>query len=607
MPYNVLIVRYNKKMEDNQLSKLRHTCEHVLHLAMTDLFPSLKRAMGPPTTEGFYLDFDYEGKITEHDFPKIEKRMQEIIKADMPLISQEISIEKAREMFKDNPYKLEWVDQIEKKGEKATVYWTGEPEKEGSDVDLCKGPHVESTGKIGAFKLLSVAGAYWHGDEKNKMLTRIYGTAFPSQQELEDHLKILEEAKKRDHRKLGADLDLFTISNEVGPGLILWMPKGTIIRDEIEKLGKATEKKQGYQRVSTPHIAKDSLFILSGHLPYYAEDMYPPMKGEDGTYYLKPMNCPHMHMIYKSRKHSYKELPIRYAEFGTVYRYEDSGTLMGLMRVRGLTQNDAHIYCTEDQVIDELTKVMKLHAYYYDLFGLKDYYVELALPDFKNKKDKYFDNPDAWEKSVGILREAAKKTGIKVVENVGGAAFYGPKFDFNIKSVTGREFGASTNQLDFGSAERFGLTYTDNDGSEKIVPYIIHRAPLGSDERFIGFLIEQYRGAFPLWLAPVQLRVLPISDKQMDFAKKVDQILVDKGLRSEVDEENKTFGYKIRESTLQKVPYMIIIGDKEISSSDLSDDRKLFVSVRTREGEDLGQVNLYEFVDQLKSKIEKYE
>lgn len=584
------------KKQEEQLLTLRHSCEHVMHQAIVELFPGLKRAMGPATAEGFYLDFDYDGKVTEEDFPKIEKRMQEIIDADLPLIQEEISFKKAREMFKDNPYKLEWIDEAEKNGQKAIIYWAGKPGKNESDYDFCKGPHVESTGKVGPFKLLSLAGAYWHGSEKNKMLTRLYGTCFPTQKELDEYLSMLEEAKKRDHRKLGQQLKLYTTSEEIGPGLILWLPKGTTIKDELEKFAKQVEKSENYERVSTPHIAKDSLYYLSGHLPYYAEDMYPPMKGGDGTYYLKPMNCPHMHMIYKSSKRSYKELPIRYAEFGTVYRYEDSGTLFGLMRVRGMTQNDAHIYCTEDQVLDELINVMKLHTYYYDILGIKDYYVELALPDFKKNKDKYFDNPKAWEKSVSILREAAKKLHIEVVENEGGAAFYGPKFDFNVKSAIGREFGASTNQLDFGSGERFGLTYVDKKGSEKIVPYIIHRAPLGSDERFIGFLIEHFGGAFPTWLSPVQVQIVPITDRNLKYAQNVLEQLISSDIRVDLDERAETMQAKIRDAQLQKIPYMLIIGDRE------EKDGK--VTVRTRSGENLGVVSLEEFTKQLKSKIE---
>jgi len=582
-------------MEDKQktenLNNIRHSSAHLLAAAVLDLCPDTKATIGPVIENGFYYDFELPKPISEEDLPKIEAKMAEILKGWDKIEGKEVTVEEARQIFSDNPYKLELIEELAKQKEPITVYQSGD------FVDLCRGGHVENPKEeIKAFKLLSIAGAYWRGDEKNKMLTRVYGTAFPTQKDLDEYLVMLEEAKKRDHRKIGQELDLYTISEEIGPGLILWLPKGTTIRDELEDLGKEAEKKAGYQRVSTPHIAKDSLYYMSGHLPYYAEDMYPPMKSEDGTYYLKPMNCPHMHMLYKARKHSYKELPIRYAEFGTVYRYEDSGTLMGLMRVRGMTQNDAHIYCTEDQVVSELVNIMKLHSYYYQLFQIQDFYIELALPDFKNKKDKYFDNPEGWEKTINILKEAAKKSGVEVVENVGGAAFYGPKFDFNIKSVTGREFGASTNQLDFGSSERFGLNYTDKDGSEKMVPYVIHRAPLGSDERFIGFLIEHFGGAFPTWLSPVQVKIVPITDRNIKYAQNVLEQLNDSNIRVEIDERAETMQAKIRDAQLQKIPYMIIIGDREEGAG--------HIAIRTREGKDLGAMPIDDFLGKIKSEIE---
>ncbi|MGH7202871.1 MAG: threonine--tRNA ligase [Candidatus Levyibacteriota bacterium] len=578
--------------DQEHLQNLRHSTAHLLAAAALKLYPDTKLTIGPAIQNGFYYDFDFAKPISEEDLPKFEKEMTTILKTWKGFSHREVSEKEAKEIYKNNEYKRELIDEIVKRGEKITLYKVGDFE------DLCRGGHSENPQKdIGAFKLLSIAGAYWRGDEKNKMLTRIYGTAFPTKKELDEHLEMLEEAKKRDHRKIGKELELFTISEEVGPGLAIWLPKGTIIKEELENFAKETERKGGYQRVSTPHIAKDKLYYTSGHLPYYKEDMYPAMESPDGTYYLKPMNCPHMHMVYKAKMHSYRELPIRYAEFGTVYRYEDSGTLFGLMRVRGLTQNDAHIYTTEETVVDELIKVLQLHAFYYDLFGIKDYYVELALPDLEKKKDKYFDNPKAWEKSTNILREAAKKSGLKVVENVGGAAFYGPKFDFNIRSAIGREFGASTNQLDFGSGERFGLTYIDSDGAEKTVPYIIHRAPLGSTERFLGFLIEHYAGAFPLWLAPVQVVLLPIADRHAEDAEKVAEMLRNAGIRVEVDTRSERLQAKIRDATLQKVPFMGIIGDKEIENN--------AISVRKRNGEDLGQLKTSAFQEQLLQEIDK--
>lgn len=601
------------EQEDNQqLNTMRHSAAHLLAAAVAELYPGTKFGIGPVIENGFYYDFDLPKSITESDLPRIEKRMVEIKKKNLPIEGSNIEINKVYDFFHEShqPFKAELVKQLKETGSTEVGEYEHEDSENtlkgkageaglytlGTFTDLCRGPHVKNTKEIGPFKLLSIAGAYWRGSEKNKMLTRIYGTAFETQKELDEYLLALEEAKKHDHRKLGQELELFTTSQEIGPGLILWLPKGAILKEELEKLGKEKESKEGYERVSTPHIAKDTLYYLSGHLPYYAEDMFPPMKAEDGTYYLKPMNCPHMHMIYKSKKRSYKELPVRYAEFGTVYRYEDSGTLMGLMRVRGLTQNDAHIYCSEEQAIDELVSVMKLHTYYYNLFGIKDYYIELALPDFEKKKDKYFDNPDAWEKSVHILREAAKRLGVDVVENKGGAAFYGPKFDFNIKSVTGREFGASTNQLDFGSGERFGLTYVDKSGLEKIVPYVIHRAPLGSDERFIGFLIEHYGGAFPVWLSPVQVQIIPITDRNNQYGQNILEQFFAANIRTELDDRGEKMQGKIRDAQLQKIPYMLIIGDRE--------EREGKVAVRTREGKNLGSMTLNKFLDKIKKEIE---
>lgn len=582
-------------MSDSNLNQLRHSTAHLLAAAVLQLYPDTKLTIGPAIENGFYYDFDFKNPISENDFPKIEGKMRDIVKQWRNFEKIESDESDAVKRVGENEYKKELIEEIAKKGEPITFY------KSGEFVDLCRGGHVEAPAReLKHFKLLSVAGAYWRGSEKNKMLTRIYGTAFPTKEELDEHVKALEEAKKRDHRIIGEKMDLFTISEEVGRGLILWLPKGTVLKEQLENLAKRTEKKYGYQRVSTPHIAKESLYYMSGHLPYYKDDMFPPMVAEDGTYYLKPMNCPFMHLIYKARKHSYKELPIRYAEYGTVYRYEDGGTLMGLMRVRGLTQNDAHIYTTEEHVVDELVAVMEMHAYYFKLLDIKDsdYYVELALPDLENKKDKYFDNPAAWEKSVSLLREAAKKANVKVVEKVGGAAFYGPKFDFNIKSATGREFGASTNQLDFGAGERFGLEYTDSDGAEKTVPYVIHRAPLGSNERYIGFLTEHYAGNFPVWLAPVQVAILPVSEKHIDRAKEILSEFEKNDIRAELDNDNKTLGAKIRTATLQKVPYMVIIGDKEVSRDDL------VVTVRTRDGHDEGLQAVSEFMKTLKTSIE---
>jgi threonyl-tRNA synthetase len=506
------------------------------------------------------------------------------------MIREFITAKKARNIFKDNPYKLEWVDEIEKRGEKVSLYKMAEEE-----VDLCSGPHAESTGQIKAFKLLFVAGAYWHGDEKKKMLTRIYGTAFPSQKELEEFLKMKNEAENRDHRKIGEELELFAVNEDVGRGLILWLPKGNIIKEELENWAKQTEKKWNYQRVTTPNITKSGLYYTSGHLPYYQKDMYPPMKLDDGEeYYLKPMNCPHHHMIYKSRMRSYKELPLRLAEYGTCYRYEASGELFGMMRVRGFTQNDSHIYCTVEQAVDEFLDVMKLHEYYYQSLGINKYHLELALRD-PNNKEKYHGDEKMWNLAEELMRKAVEKTNIKMVTQIGNAAFYGPKIDFIVHAVTGREFAVSTNQIDLFMGKRFGLDYVDQNGKTQ-TPVIIHRAPLGSHERFIGFLIEQFGGAFPLWLSPIQIKLVPISDRHVDFAEKIKNILAEENLRVEIDNRAETMQSKIRDAQNQKIPYMLIFGDREINQNK--------IAVRTRGEGDIGQMAVGEFKKRVLEEIE---
>src|SRR3989338_2949115 len=579
-------------MSQDPIEHLRHSLAHLLGAAVLELYPGSKLAIGPSIDGGFYYDIDVAGKISDADLPRIEAEMRKILKTWDKFEGREVDADEARKFFKGNPYKEELISELENKGEKITLYTSG------SFTDLCRGGHVASAKDINpeAFKLSHVAGAYWRGDEKNPQLTRAYGFAFVTKRELDDHITMLEEAKKRDHRKLGQQLELFTTIEEVGPGLPFWLPKGTILKEVLESFAKEIEAKEGYQRISTPHIAKENIFKTSGHLPYYADDMYPPMASEEGNYYLKPMNCPFSHMVYVYKKRSYRELPVRFAEFGTVYRYEKSGELLGLLRVRGMTQNDAHIYCTEKQAVDELVKIINLHSFYYKIFGIKDYYIELALPDFKNQKNKYFDNPSGWENAIKILKEAAKKSGIEYVENEGGAAFYGPKFDFNIKSAIGKEYGASTNQLDFGSGQRFGLNYVDKDGSDKTIPYTIHRAPLGSDERFIGFLIEHFAGAFPVWLSPVQAAVLPITEKQNKWAENVRDKLKEAGIRTEVDLDNETLGKKIRQAELQKVPYVLVVGEKEVKAK--------AVAVRQRGKGDVGQIKIEEFIEKITKEIE---
>lgn len=578
--------------DDNlYLDHLRHSCAHLLAAAVLELFPKAKRTIGPAIENGFYYDFDFgEQKVTEDDFPKIEEKMHELVKSWSGFEKDEVNESEAKEAYKDNEYKIELIDEFSSEGKKLTFY------KSGNYSDLCRGGHVDSPKEeLKYFKLLNVAGAYWRGSEKNKMLTRIYGTAFTSKEELQKFLDNLEKAKLNDHRKLGRELELFTISEEVGPGLILWLPKGNIIKEEIEKWAKATESEWGYQRVTTPNITKSGLYYTSGHLPYYKDDMYPPMKLDDGEeYFLKPMNCPHHHMIFKSRQRSYRELPLRLAEYGTCYRYEASGELFGMMRVRGFSQNDSHIYCTEEQAVSEFVNVMKLHEYYYKSLGINDYHLELALRDPKNKK-KYHGNEAMWEKAEKLMREAVKKVDIPMVEQIGNAAFYGPKIDFIIKSSIGREFGISTNQIDLFMGDRFKLKYIDHDGSEKM-PVIIHRAPLGSHERFIGFLIEHFGGNFPTWLTPVQVKILPITERNLDYAKKIESELKKDNIRVEVDERNETLGGKIRDAQLEKVSYMMIVGDR--------DEKEEKVSIRKRSGDDLGSQELTSFISTIKKEIE---
>jgi len=584
---------------NKNLEAMRHSCEHVLHQALQKLYPEIKAAMGPAIEEGFYMDFEYDGKISAEDFPKIEAEMLKVIKAKLPFKKETISISEARKIFANNPYKQEWLGEIEDKDKKPTVYWTGD-----KFVDLCAGPHVTSTGQIGPFKLLSVAGAYWHGDEKNKMLTRIYGTCFPTQKELDEFLETQEEAKTRDHRKLNQNLKIYMVSDDTGQGLITLLPNGAIIAQELEKWAIETENKWGYVRVYTPHIVPEKLFRISGHVPYYVPSMFPPMrmaeknKEESEVFYIKPMNCAGHHMVYKSEPRSYRDLPLRIAEYGTVYRYEQSGELHGMMRVRGpIHQNDAHIFCTEEQAEEEFQKVMELHQYYYDKLGLdkKDYYLSFAVRDPENK-EKFIGGDMLWDKAEAIALKFIKKTKIPYQIEAGGAAFYGPKIDFNIKTVTGKAFSASTNQLDFFLPKAFGLTYIDKDGKEKI-PVCIHRAPLGAHVRFIAFLMEHFAGNFPTWLTPVQVKVLPITDRNLDYAQQVFAGLKDAGLRAEIVDRNETLQAKIRDAQLEKVAYMLIVGDKE------QEDQS--VSIRKRNGKDLGLLKIEEFIKDTKKEIEE--
>ena len=553
-------------MNDEQ-TNLRHSAAHLLAAAVMQLWPKALRTIGPSIENGFYFDFDFgDTKITQNDLPRIEAEMTRILPAWKSFERYELDTDAAKKEYPGNAYKHELIDEFTNEGQKLTFY------KSGQYWDLCRGGHVDHPDRqLKHFKLLSIAGAYWRGSEKNKMLTRIYGTVFSTQKELDDYLTILEEAKKRDHRKLGKDLEIFTFADEIGPGLPLWLPKGTIIKDELEKWGKQTEAKWGYQRVSTPFLTKRELFVTSGHVPYFEDEMYKvtvPGENKEETYFIKPMNCPFHHMIYKSKMRSYRDLPLKLAEYGTVARYEDSGSLNGILRPRLFCQNDAHVYCTEDQAVDVFVEIIRLHQYYYDALGLKDYYIVLCLRD-PAKKDKYHGEEELWQKSESLSRAAMDKAGVKYVVEDEGAAHYGPKMDFKIKSAIGTEYGISTNQIDLFMPRRFDLKYTDRDGSQKYV-IVQHRAPLGSSERFVGFLLEHFAGAFPVWLAPVQLAVLPITDPHHDYAQKVHQSLKDSGIRSELDARNEPLSARVRDWELQKVPYILAVGDREAQDNSVS-------------------------------------
>ncbi|MCK5059818.1 MAG: threonine--tRNA ligase [Candidatus Pacebacteria bacterium] len=575
----------------DNLEHIRHSLAHLLATAVLKFYPDAKYTIGPAIENGFYYDFEFHTPITENDLPKIEKTMKEILTGWRNFEGKEISEKEAKKFFKDNPYKIELIDEIASNGETITFYTSGSGASEFTD--LCRGGHIEDARKINpdAFKLTKIAGAYWRGDEKNKMLTRIYGVAFNTKEELADYEKMMEEAEKRDHRKLGKELKIFTFDNDVGPGLPLWLPNGTLIIEELERLAKETEKKAGYMQVRTPHIAKESMYKKSGHLPYYKEVMFPPMEYEGGKYYLRAMNCPHHHKIFASEKRSYKDLPLRLAEYGTVYRHEKSGELFGLMRVRMLQMNDAHIYCGEDQFADEFRKVNDMYLYYFKVFGIEKYVMRFSTHDPKKLGEKYVDEPELWRKTEDMVRDVLIESKIPYVEIPNEAAFYGPKIDVQVWSAIGREFTLATNQVDFAVPKRFGLTYTTKDGKEK-TPLCIHRAPLGTHERFIGFLIEHYAGAFPYWLSPVQVKVLSIGEKHKKYAEKIFEYLKENDVRAELDNSNEMLGKKIRNAKLQKVPYILVIGDKEVESQS--------VTIESREEGNIGTAKLDNILEKLK-------
>ena len=567
------------------LETYRHSASHIMAEAVKELFPDARLAIGPAIEDGFYYDFDVERPFTPEDLEKIEKRMQDIIKRNAPFVREEISKNNAVKLFgaKGEIYKVELISELN--DETVSIY------RQGNFIDLCRGPHVPSTGKIKAFKLLSTAGAYWRGSEKNKMLQRIYGTAFLTKEEIELYLKKLEEIRKRDHRRLGKELDLFSINEDAGGGLILWHPKGAVIRKTIEDFWRNEHYKNGYELVYTPHMARLDVWRTSGHWDFYRENMYSPMAIDDVEYEIKPMNCPFHIMIYNSHKRSYRELPIKFAELGTVYRYERSGVLHGLMRVRGFTQDDAHIFCRPEQLEDEILKILDFTLYMLKTFGFSEYDIYLST-----RPEKYVGALENWERATNALRLALESKGLKYEIDPGEGVFYGPKIDLKIKDVLGRAWQCTTIQVDFNLPERFDVTYNGEDNKPHQA-IMIHRALMGSLERFFGVLIEHYAGAFPVWLSPVQAVIMTITDSQIEYAKGIAELLKKEGIRAESDFRGEKIGFKIREAQLMKAPYMLIIGDKEVKAG--------AIAVRTRKGEDLGQIEIDVFLNKIKKEIEE--
>jgi threonyl-tRNA synthetase len=567
-----------------------HSSAHLMAEAVESLFPGAKFWVGPAIdTGGFYYDMDLGGRqITEEDLRKLEVKMSELAKQGALYKREPIGKADAVKYFADkgDEYKLDLLENL-KDGE--ITFYT-----QGNFTDLCRGPHIPNTGFIKAVKLTNIAGAYWKGNEKNKMLTRLYGITFPAQKELDEYLLMLEEAKKRDHRKLGKELGIFTFDEEVGPGLPLWMPNGAIVIEELERLAKYTEEKGGYKRVVTPSIAKESLYITSGHLPYYQDSMFPPMELEGEKYYLKAMNCPHHHKIFAAEQKSYKDLPYRLAEYGTCYRYEQSGELFGLMRVRCLHMNDAHIYCTKEQFYDEFKAVNEMYLQYFKIFGIDKYVMRFSVHEPGKLGQKYIDEPELWKETEALVRDVLIRTKTPYIEVQDEAAFYGPKIDVQIWSTIGKEFTLATNQVDFAQGRRFKLEFTNKDNHAE-TPLIIHRAPLGTHERFIGFLLEHYAGKFPVWLAPLQVKILPISDKSLEYAQSLFNSLKNADIRVEIDDRSEKIGKKIRDTELAKVPYMLVIGEKEMA------DNK--VAVRRQGKGDLGVRGIEEFIAEISKEI----
>lgn len=556
--------------EHQKIDEIRHSLSHLLAAVVMKKYPKTKLGIGPIIENGFYYDFLLPQPISDSDLLDLQKEMRKLIAQKLNFTAEEISSIKAKKIFSGQKFKLELIKELQKEKSPISIYHTG-----NIFTDLCRGPHVKNTSEINmeGFKLTHIAGAYWKGSEKNPMLTRIYGLAFGSKKELDEYLKMMEEAKKRDHRLIGEKLKIFAFSDMVGPGLPLWLPNGTAMVEEIENLAKEMERRAGYVRVKTPHLAKEIMYTTSGHLPYYAESNFPPMiieeNGQKTSYYLKSMNCPHHHQIFATEPKSYRDLPLRLAEYGTCYRYEKSGELFGLMRVRMLSMNDAHIYCTEEQFADEFLGVIKMYLEYFRIFGIEKYIMRFSTHSKEGLGKKYIDNEKLWKKTEDMVRSVMVREKIPFIEVENEAAFYGPKIDVQIWSAIGREFTLATNQVDFAVPARFNLTYKDSDGKDK-TPICIHRAPLGTHERTVGFLIEHYAGAFPAWLAPIQAIILPISENQREYSCKVFEKLMKAGLRVKIDDSNETLGKRIRESEMQKIPYILVIGEQEVNNKNLA-------------------------------------
>ncbi len=594
-------------MDKEQLEHMRHSCAHLVAAAVQELYPQAKFGVGPSIENGFYYDIDFGMSIGESDLQRIEDKAKELAKKALGYVGTEMSIEEAVEFFnkRNQPFKVELLKDIKEKGstrineqdselsgvvDKVSIYQTGD------FIDLCRGGHVENTKEIGPFKLTKLAGAYWRGKSENPQLTRVYGVCFATQNDLDEYLHMIEEAEKRDHRKIGAEQELFFFDDKVGKGLVVWLPNGTIIRNEIEKLATDCERVGGYLRVRTPHLAKEELYLTSGHLPYYKDSMYPAMEMDDGTYYLKAMNCPHHHTIYNHNKHSYRDLPLRLAEYGECYRNELSGTLAGLLRVRCMAMNDAHIYCRKDQIKVEFKAVMDLMIKYFKIFGLENYWFRLSKWSPTNL-DKYINQPENWEYSEGVIREVLQEMEVKFVEADDEAAFYGPKVDVMFKSVIGREETMSTVQLDFAAKQRFKLNYVDETGTENNEVFVIHRAPLSTHERFTAFLIEHFGGKWPVWLSPVQIVLVPVTDVHLEGAKQIEQELFDLGVRVETDSANETLGNRVRKAIGKQVPYIIVVGDKELAGEDWM--------IRVRGQKDQIKMSKADFVGKIQQEIKE--